>query len=102
MPAFFHIFAPDVALRTLLERLQRRVEPEMVPTSQAPGRVTAEAVRVPEALPPFPRPSMNGYAVRARDTFGASESLPAYLVLRRNCCASLAQGNALCTRMIQL
>ena len=63
----------------LLDRLQRRVGTEIVPTYQAPGRVTAEAVLAPEHLPAFPRSTMDGYAVRARDTFGASESLPAYL-----------------------
>ncbi len=79
MPEFFNVFAPDVALRTLLERLQRRVETAIVPTHQALGRVTAEAVLAPEPLPAFPRSTMDGYAVRARETFGASESLPAYL-----------------------
>jgi molybdopterin molybdotransferase len=79
MPEFFNVFVPDVALRTLLERLQRRVETEIVPTHQALGRVTAEAVLAPEHLPAFPRSTMDGYAVRAHDTFGASESLPAYL-----------------------
>src|SRR5215510_14573064 len=79
MPEFFNVFAPDVALRTLLERLQRRVETESVPTHQALGRVTTEVVLAPEHLPAFPRSTMDGYAVRARDTFGASESLPAYL-----------------------
>ena len=43
------------------------------------GRVTAEAVTSPEALPAFRRSSVDGYAVRAADTFGASDSLPAYL-----------------------
>jgi molybdopterin molybdotransferase len=55
------------------------VETEMVPTYQASDRVTAETVLAPEHLPAFPRSTMDGYAVRARDTFGASESLPAYL-----------------------
>jgi molybdopterin molybdotransferase len=79
MPEFFNVFAPDVALRALLDRLQTRVGTEIVPTYQASGRVTAEAVLAPEHLPAFPRSTMDGYAVRARDTFGASESLPAYL-----------------------
>jgi molybdopterin molybdotransferase len=79
MPEFFNVFAPDVALRTLLERLQRRVETESIPTYQASDRVIAETVLAPEHLPAFPRSTMDGYAVRARDTFGASESLPAYL-----------------------
>ena len=79
MPEFFNVLAPEVALRTLLERLHRRVDTESVPTHQALGRVTAEALLAPEQLPAFPRSTMDGYAVRASDTFGASESLPAYL-----------------------
>ena len=34
MPEFFNVFAPDVALRTLLDRLQTRVETEIVPAYQ--------------------------------------------------------------------
>jgi molybdopterin molybdotransferase len=79
MPEFFNVFAPEVALQTLLSRLQKRVATETVPTHQALDRVTAEAVRATEHLPAFPRSTMDGYAVRAHDTFGASESLPAYL-----------------------
>jgi molybdopterin molybdotransferase len=79
MPEFFNVLAPDKALQTLLERLHTRVEAEIVSTSQALDRVTAEAILSTEPLPAFPRSTMDGYAVRASDTFGASESLPAYL-----------------------
>jgi molybdopterin molybdotransferase len=79
MPEFFNVCAPDVALQILYDRLQKRVATEMVPTPQALGRVTASAVLAAEHLPAFPRSTMDGYAVRARDTFGASESLPAFL-----------------------
>jgi molybdopterin molybdotransferase len=48
---------------------------------QALGRVLASDVSAPHPLPEFPRSSVDGYAVRASDTFGASESLPAYLTL---------------------
>ncbi|EPR41935.1 molybdenum cofactor synthesis domain containing protein [Desulfovibrio sp. X2] len=43
------------------------------------GRFLAADVVAPEDLPPAPRACMDGYAVRAADTFGAGESLPAYL-----------------------
>lgn len=43
------------------------------------GRYLAEDVSSPEAVPPFDRSAMDGFAVRAADTFGASESSPAYL-----------------------
>ena len=52
---------------------------ETVALDDACGRVPAADVRAPGALPGFDRSSVDGYAVRAADTFGASESIPAYL-----------------------
>ena len=79
MPELFNVLAPDDALETLTRRLSIRVEPEAVPTHEALGRVTATGIVSPEDLPSFPRSTMDGYSVRAADTFGATESLPAYL-----------------------
>jgi len=50
-----------------------------VATADAMGRVVAEDIVAPGDLPFFPRSTMDGYAVRAEDTYGASEGLPAYL-----------------------
>jgi len=50
-----------------------------VATAEAMGRVVAEDIVAPGDLPFFPRSTMDGYAVRAEDTYGASEGLPAYL-----------------------
>jgi molybdopterin molybdotransferase len=55
------------------------LDSEQIPLDQALNRVVAEAVVSREDLPPFSRSTMDGYAVRARDTFGASEGLPALL-----------------------
>jgi molybdopterin molybdotransferase len=52
---------------------------ESVPLAQAGGRVPAAPIAAREALPGFDRSSVDGYAVRARDTFGASEGIPSYL-----------------------
>ena len=52
---------------------------ESVPLALVCGRVPTADVRAPEALPGFERSSVDGYAVRARDTYGASESIPGYL-----------------------
>lgn len=52
---------------------------ESVGLGEALSRVISREVIAPEDLPEFPRSTMDGYAVRARDTFGASESLPALL-----------------------
>ena len=52
---------------------------ETVPLAGACGRVLFGDILSPEDLPGFSSSSMDGYAVRARDTFGATESLPALL-----------------------
>ena len=77
MREFFNVVPPGEALTTLLDRLEVSVRGEVVSTARALGRIMAEDVVSPEDLPPYPRSTMDGYSVRARDTFGASESLPA-------------------------
>lgn len=52
---------------------------ERVPLTDACGRVLAEEILSPEDLPAFNRTVVDGYAVHAEDTFGCSESLPAFL-----------------------
>lgn len=53
-----------------------RLEAEAVSLDRAVGRVTAGPVLSPENLPPFRRSTVDGYAVSARETFGASEGAP--------------------------
>ena len=79
MPEFFNVLAPDQALQVLKQHLLPNVETDPIATSEALGRVTAQDILSPEDLPAFPRSTMDGYSVRAADTFGASEGLPAYL-----------------------
>jgi molybdopterin molybdotransferase len=50
-----------------------------VPLAEALHRVPAEPVAAPHALPGFARSTVDGYAVRAADTYGVSEGLPGYL-----------------------
>ncbi len=82
MPEFLELVSPDEALKHWLARLpDYPLATEIIETSQALGRVTAEAVLAAYPLPSFTRSAMDGYAVRAADTYGASDSLPAYLKL---------------------
>lgn len=81
MPEFFTVLPPAEALAKLWAYLPIAPRAEAIPTAEALGRVTFEASTSPESLPAFPRSTMDGYAVRAADTFGASASLPAYLNL---------------------
>ena len=54
---------------------------ERLKIEQALGRVLARPVASPEDIPAFPRSTVDGLAVESRDTFGASEGIPAYLEL---------------------
>lgn len=59
------------------KRAERRTE--KIPLQNSLGRCLAVPLVAGEDLPPFARAAVDGIAVRARDTFGASESLPIYL-----------------------
>lgn len=54
---------------------------EKINITKAKGRVLARDVISQIDLPPFSRSTMDGYAVKATDTYGASESMPVYLDL---------------------
>ena len=76
---FFKVLPPEEARRLLLA-----VEPvgvEKILSVKARGRMLAEDLHSAVDLPHFHRAAMDGYAVKAKDTFGASQSLPAYLKL---------------------
>ncbi len=81
MPELFTVLPPHEALQKLFTCLAPRVQAESVKTSHALNRVLIEAPVARSPLPAFPRSTMDGYAVRAADTFGATESLPAYLTV---------------------
>jgi len=54
---------------------------EAAPLAEAHGRTLAADLAAPCDLPGFTRATMDGYAVRAADTFGAGETAPGYLTL---------------------
>lgn len=68
----------DEALASLADAIPA-LDAETVPLSDARSRVAAEDVVSPVDLPPFAQSAMDGYAVRAADTSGASEASPATL-----------------------
>jgi molybdopterin molybdotransferase len=84
MPEFLTLLPPDEARGLLLSHLLRThstVDSESIDVSAALGRVLAEDITAPHPLPDFQRATVDGFAVRAGDTHGASDSLPAYLTL---------------------
>ena len=82
MPEFLTLLPPDEARSLLLSHLPRNaIHSEEVDVPAALGRILSEDIRAPHPLPEFQRSTVDGYAVRAGDTHGASDSLPAYLTL---------------------
>ena len=77
----FRDLAEPAAAREAVDSLDLSPAPETVPLADARGRVLAERVDAAIDVPGFDRASMDGYAVRARDTFGADEADPAELDL---------------------
>ena len=67
----------------VLELIKERFVPiektEMVNLNAAIGRVLAEDIVADEYVPDFNRSTVDGYAVKARDTFGCTDAIPAIL-----------------------
>lgn len=77
---FFKILRVDEAQRLFLDACPKGpLAVEEIPLEAAHGRILARDVTAPDDLPGFARSSVDGFAVVAADTFGASEGLPAYL-----------------------
>jgi molybdenum cofactor synthesis domain-containing protein len=78
-------FASTISLEEARQRLHDAVAPiartERVGLADAPGRVGATDVSSPIDVPPFARSAMDGYAVVAADTTGASRTAPVRLRL---------------------
>ncbi|MCS6773168.1 MAG: molybdopterin-binding protein [Thermoflexales bacterium] len=79
MPEFLNLLPPDAARARWLDAITHRTKLEEVSLAHALGRVLAEPVHAPHPVPPFARAEVDGYAVRASDTYGASDGLPTYL-----------------------
>jgi len=74
---FLEVLDRDEAERRWREAIDAEPLPaEEVPLEQALGRVLAEDVRAEVDVPAFDRSNMDGFAVRAEDTYGASEEEP--------------------------
>lgn len=79
---FFQVLPAADALALLDSGWQPQPRSEIIATADALGRVLALDAHSPEQAPAFRKSTVDGYAVRAADTFGASQSLPAFLQLR--------------------
>ncbi len=79
---FRKLVSLDEARRILEQRFSPKpVGMDRVSLSEAHNRVLSEDVVAPRDVPPFTRSTVDGYAVRAVDTFGADEDRPVALKL---------------------
>ncbi len=73
----------QATLQTALHEigLWRPLAAEVIPVAQANGRVTASAIWARVSAPHYHASAMDGYAVRAQDTIGATETRPIHFTL---------------------
>jgi len=80
MKEFFKVTELDQVLSYV--DLFRPVGVEKVSIFDTPGRILAENVMAGENIPNFTRSTMDGFAIKASSSFGASEASPAYLEIK--------------------
>lgn len=78
MSEFFRVIKYEEAINHLKNNLPA-CSKQRVKIIDAGGKILAQDVICPEDIPAFDRSTVDGYAVRAEDTFGSSESMPAFL-----------------------
>ncbi|WP_336364296.1 molybdopterin molybdotransferase MoeA [Halalkalicoccus salilacus] len=66
----------DEARERLLDEVSPHARTEHAPLGSADGRTIASRITAPNPVPSYDRAAMDGYAVRAEDTFGASDRSP--------------------------
>ena len=77
-----HVKTPEEVLALIEGEFAPVAGMEPVPLSAAMGRTLAEDIAATEYVPDFDRSTVDGYAVRARDTFGCTDAIPAILPLQ--------------------
>ena len=74
-----HVKTPEEVLALIETEFETIATTEIVTLTAAMGRVLAEDIAATEYVPDFNRSTVDGYAVRARDTFGCTDAIPAIL-----------------------
>ena len=78
-----YVKTPEDVLALIKEEFSPLGQGETVSLSAAMGRILAEDIAAGEYVPNFDRSTVDGFAVRARDTFGCTDAIPAILPLQQ-------------------
>lgn len=78
-----YVKTPEEVLALIKEEFSPLGQTELVFLSDAMGRILAEHIAAEEYVPDFDRSTVDGYAVRASDTFGCTDAIPAILPLQQ-------------------
>lgn len=93
LKGFASVMPVEEALKRLFDHLKPNVlESELILLGDSLKRVVAEDLGAERDVPPFERSAMDGYAVKAADTFEASETNPRRLQLVKG--KSVSSGKA--------
>ncbi|WP_096200566.1 molybdopterin molybdotransferase MoeA [Bacillus sp. FJAT-45350] len=76
---FYEVKSVEETLEIIIDNVKPIKEIITLPLEEALGYILAEDIVSKENVPSFSRSTVDGYAVHARDTFGSSESMPAFL-----------------------
>ena len=101
-----NVKTPDEVLAIIEKEFSPLKQAETADIYGSIGRILADDVCSSEYVPGFNRSSVDGYAIRAKDSFGCTESIPAILKLsaeiemgkeftgelQKGCCASVPTG----------
>ncbi|MDP4162463.1 MAG: molybdopterin molybdotransferase MoeA [Bacillota bacterium] len=79
---FFKVKTVEETFSLIDEMVGKSGQTEIRPIEEALHFVLAKSVTAAENVPAFDRSTVDGYAVRANDTYGSSESMPGFLTLR--------------------
>lgn len=77
-----YVKTPEEVLALIETEFSPLGQTETVPLSAAMGRILAEDIAAQEYVPDFDRSTVDGFAVRAADTFGCTDAIPAILPLQ--------------------
>lgn len=72
-----NVVTREEAVQIILEKMPEAAGTKVVALPEVLGKVVAEDILSPEDLPAYARSTVDGFAVRASDTYGCSEALPA-------------------------